>query len=449
MHSTTSDVSHVNCLRSAFHEGPKPPLNDAKTDNSPRPAAVKVGARSAPGEGGAWPGDASRACAALIRLRRLLAAAGEGKDADHPRQSTGYPNATRVAMFVTLLFFAAPAAFWPGTACAAPAGADPAKPAKLFATDAALALTLTAPWQEFMRNKSAKKRYPGTLEYVDGSGAKHAVPVAFQARGHNRLKVCKFPGIKLIFEKQAMEGTPFRGNKSLKLSTHCDNGERWEQYAVKEMLAYHIYNLVTERSFKVRATSVTYVETGDHSSDGPHFGFLIEDDGDLAKRNHLEKLEVASIGLEQLEPLEASRFALFEYLIGNTDFAVLNGPTADRCCHNSVLIGANAPAKVFAVPYDFDSSGLVDASYAVPNAVLKIRSNRERVYRGFCTSNATLETARREFLRLEPQIQELGRKETRLVPGSREWVGDYLSKGFDALRDDGKFARDITEKCRK
>jgi hypothetical protein len=28
-------------------------------------------------------------------------------------------------------------------------------------------------------------------------------------------------------------------------------------------------------------------------------------------------------------------------------------------------------------------------------------------------------------------------------------VGDYLSKGFDALRDDGKFARDITEKCRK
>lgn len=362
-------------------------------------------------------------------------------------QATTYRKTTIVVMLVGLLFAAHPA-FWLGTACAAPARGDQAKSAKLFATDATLALTLTAPWREFMRNKSAKKRYPGTLEYVDESGAKRSMPVALQARGHNRLKVCKFPGIKLIFEKEAIEGTPFRGNKSLKLSTHCDSGERWEQYAIKEMLAYHIYNLVTERSFKVRAASVTYVDS-DHSLEGPHFGFLIEDDSDLAKRNHLEKLEVASIKLEQLEPLEASRFALFEYLIGNTDFAVLNGPSADRCCHNSVLIGANLPAKVFAVPYDFDSSGLVDAAYAVPNAVLKISSNRERVYRGFCASNATLETARRELLQLQPRILELARADSRLVARSKEAVGDYLSSGFELLRDDQKFAREVTAKCRK
>jgi len=405
MHSATSDVSDVNCRRIALREALEAPLNGARTSCSPRPPAN--------------PSGESAACR----------------------------KATVVALLVALLF-SATAAFWPGSACAAPAGADPAQPAKLFATDAALALTLTAPWQEFMRNKGAKKPYPGTLEYVDESGTKHSVPVAFQARGHNRLKVCKLPGIKLIFEKEAMAGTPFRGHKSLKLSTHCDNGERWEQYAVKEMLAYHIYNLVTERSFRVRTVAVTYVDSADSSKDGPHFGFLIEDDSDVAKRNHLEKLDTPRVSPEQLEPLEASRMALFEYLIGNTDFAVLNGPTANSR-HNTILFGANPQAKVFAVPYDFDSSGLVDAHYAVPNAVLKIHSNRERVYRGFCASNATLETARREFLRLEPQILELGRKETRLVSSSREWVGDYLSKGFDALRDDGKFAREITEKCRK
>ena len=101
------------------------------------------------------------------------------------------------------------------------------------------------------------------------------------------------------------------------------------------------------------------------------------------------------------------------------------------------------------MPYDFDSSGLVDAHYAEPNAVLKISSNRIRVYRGFCANNATLEPARRELLRLEPQILELARTESRLVPRSKEWVGDYLSKGFEDLRDDGKFAHDITAKCRK
>jgi len=351
-------------------------------------------------------------------------------------------KAAIVVILVALLFAA-------NAARAAAAGGDRPKLPKLFSTEATLAMTLTAPWQEFVRNKNSKKRYPGTLEYIDDSGAKHSLPVAFEARGHNRLKVCKFAPIKLIFDKEAIEDTPFRGNKSLKLSTHCSSDERSEQYVIREMLAYHIYNLVTERSFKVRGLSVTYVDSADHSRDGPHFGFLVEDDSEVAKRNHLEKLDLPRAKLEQLEPLESSRFALFEYLIGNTDFAQLNGPTPDRCCHNSVLIGENPQSKLYTVPYDFDSSGLVDAYYAVPNPVLKISSNRERVYRGFCANNATLETARSEFLRLEPQILELPRKDSRLVAGSKEWTGDYLSKGFDVLRDDAKFAREVTAKCRK
>jgi len=357
-------------------------------------------------------------------------------------------RATIAAVFVARLL-AALSAFWMATACAAPSGGDQTKSPKVFATDGTLALTLTAPWREFMRNKSEKKRYPGTLEYVDESGAKRSVPVAFEPRGKNRLKVCKLPPIKLIFDKQAIEGTPFRGNKSLKLSTHCDSGERWEHYVFKEMLAYRIYNLVTERSFKLRPLSVTYVDSAGASPDGPHPGFLVEDDSEMAKRNHLEKLDIPRPRLEQLDSLQNSRFMLFEYLIGNTDFAQLAGPTAGRCCHNSVLIGASMQSTMFAVPYDFDSSGLVDAHYAVPNPVLKTSSNRERVFRGFCAHNATLETARSEFLRLEAQILDLARSESRLDAKSRESVSDYLSKGFGLLRDDEKFASDITAKCRK
>lgn len=354
-----------------------------------------------------------------------------------------------IVVFGIALLLAAHPAFWVGNAHAAGAEGDKAKPAKLFATDAALTLTLTAPWRDFVRNKNAKKPYPGTLEYVDESGAKHAMPVAFETRGHNRLKVCPFPPVKLIFDKQAVEGTPFRGNKSLKLTTHCGNGERFEQYAPREMLAYHVFNLVTERSFRVRAASVTYVDSAEHSSDGPHFGFLVEDDSEMARRNDLKKLEVAKLRLEQLDPLEASRFSLFEYLIGNTDFAQLSGPTPDRCCHNSVVIGTDPQAKVYTVPYDFDSSGLVDAHYAVPNAVLHISSNRERVFRGFCAYNAGLEPARGELLKLQPRILELARTDARFSAASREWTADYLSKGFETLRDERKFASDVTEKCRK
>jgi hypothetical protein len=365
--------------------------------------------------------------------------------------ATRFRKTAIAGMFVALLFCVHPA-FWSASAWARPQGGDRRKPAKLFATDAAdatLALTLAAPWREFERTKSAKKRYPGTLEYVDESGTRRSVPVAFQPRGINRLEVCRLPPVKLIFEKDAVKDTPFRGNKSLKLVTHCGNGDRWEHYAIKEMLAYRIYSLVSERSFRVRAVSATYVDSAERSSDGPHFGFLIEDDSDLAKRNHLQRLRVPRLEVEQLEPLDNDRFSLFEYLIGNTDFAVLNGPSADRCCHNSELFVANAQSKVSAVPYDFDSSGLVDAHYAVPSPTLMIRSNRERVYRGFCANNAMLETARHEMIGLEPRILELVRNEGRLDARSRQAADDYLSNGFEVLRDDEKFAREITAKCRK
>jgi len=357
------------------------------------------------------------------------------------RAMSGYRKPTIIAQFVAL--------FVAVLVAAGPAFAGPAEPPKLFAADATLALTLAAPWRELVRNKSSKARYPGTLEYVDESAVKHSVPLAFATRGNNRLKVCKFPPIKLIFDKEAIKDTPFRGNKSLKLVTHCASDQASEQRIVKEMLAYRIYNLVTQRSFKVRPLTVTYVDSADSSPDGPHFAFLLEDDSDLAKRNELAKLGVPAIDPLQLEPLEASRLSLFEFLIGNTDFSVLNGPSSNRCCHNAVLLGEDKPSMVFAVPYDFDSSGLVDAPYATPSPVLRIRNNRERVFRGFCARNTTLEAARREMLRLEPQILDLVRTESRLDSGRGETASDYLSKGFEVLRDDETFAREVTAKCRK
>jgi len=294
------------------------------------------------------------------------------------KEISDYRKGMIVAAFVALLC-AMNSAFWVQTASAAPAGGDQAKPAKVFATEGTLPLTLTAPWRDFMRNKTAKKPYPGTLEYVDEAGAKHSVPVTFEARGINRLKVCNLPPIKLTFEKDAVQGTPFRGTKSLKLVTHCGSGERWEQYVIKEMLAYRIYNLVTERSFKVHALSVSYVDSAERSTDGPHFGFLVEDDSALAKRNEVKKLDVPSVKLEQLEPLEYSRFALFEYLIGNTDFGF-------GSLHNVELIQM-ANGDYVPVVYDFDFSGAVNARYATVDPQFRIRSVRDRLYRGYCVPN--------------------------------------------------------------
>lgn len=338
---------------------------------------------------------------------------------------------------------------WVPAAAAAQAVELPGKGAALFASQEPLGITIRAPWRDLVRRKSDPTAYPAALGFTDAPGSAQALAITVERRGLSRQKACEFPPIKLRFAGGAAKGSVFDGEKSIKLVTHCDKDRRWEQYYIKEMLAYRIYNAMTDRSFRVRPLAVTYVDSKTNASDGPHFAFLVEDDDAVRKRNHLKKVKLAQINPAQLEPLASSRFALFEYLIGNTDWAVLSGPSKARCCHNSVLMGSGADAGIVAVPYDFDASGLVDASYAVPAKGLRIRSVTERVYRGFCIHNATLDQARREYLDKEQAILDMVRDADGLDARNRGAAMRYLGRFFEVMRSPSEFAAEITGKCRK
>ena len=71
-------------------------------------------------------------------------------------------------------------------------------------------------------------------------------------------------------------------------------------------------------------------------------------------------------------------------MIGNTDFSTLTGPGGANCCHNNRLFKGEQDRFLTSIPYDFDSTGLVNAPYAYPNPTIKLFSVRARLYRGFC-----------------------------------------------------------------
>ncbi|MEZ5463493.1 hypothetical protein [Dokdonella sp.] len=322
------------------------------------------------------------------------------------------------------------------------------KPARVFDAATDMVVTIRAPWRELARKKD-ETRYPATLAYVDAAGQTRWLNLTVERRGITRQNVCSFPPLKLRFDKKGIKGTPFRGSASLKLVTHCGSGGRWAPYPVIELLAYRINNLLTDYSFRVRPLAITYVDSRNESADGPRFGFLIEDDDDLARRNDLERLDVARPRVAQLDPRGTSRFALFQYMIGNTDWSVLSGPSGNRCCHNTVLIGSKSEPTIQAVPYDFDSAGLVDAHYAAPSEKLPISKVSERIYRGFCEFNPELDELRIEFLEKEAAILDLVRNQGQLEPRSRQKVLDYLAEFFGIMRDPAAFEENIRAKCRK
>lgn len=326
------------------------------------------------------------------------------------------------------------------------------KPDKLFKSDANLEITLTAAWRELIDNEAHQGAYPATLEYRDPQGELHSHELTVERRGVKRQDACEFPPIRLRFAKEEVRDTMFRGQKSVKMVTHCRRSDRYDQYYILEMMAYRMYNVITDYSFGVRPLTVTYVNSGPGDFDETRFAFLIEDDSDVAERNDLKKYTTDRLGPANLDPATASDMALFQYMIGNVDWSPLIGPDPEECCHNVKLVAPRPLEQgdlVQPVPYDFDSSGLVNPPYAEPPDNLGIRSVTQRVYRGYCAHNGELENARRKALARKADILAVLDSDERLSDGSRKKAAKYLDKYFDVLADEKDFERLIVRNCRK
>jgi len=327
--------------------------------------------------------------------------------------------------------------------------AEAPKPEKLFKSTDVLSITLHAPWRQIIKDKKNQDPYPAKMDFTDGLGQSFSVPLTVERRGLTRQTVCKHPPIKLRFNPEDVKDTIFRGQKSLKMVTHCDLGERWEQYYAREFVIYQIYREITELSFRARPLSVVYVDSSNDSDQKPRFAFLIEDDSDVAKRNDIQKLDTPEITPAQLNSEQASRLALFEYIIANVDFDQTGGPKDNECCHNSRLFGLDPQANIYPIPYDFDASGIVDTHYAAPNEFLPIKKVTQRLFRGFCAHNPSLEAVRQEFFADEEAIYSIVRNESLLSDRSRSEMLDFLGDSFAVLRDNEKFNKQIIQKCRK
>jgi len=325
------------------------------------------------------------------------------------------------------------------------------KPAKLFSTETSLEVTITAPWSTIVKKKKNQNPYPAKLEYRDESGQVVTLDLTVARRGIKRQEACSFPPIRLIFEKEAVAGTTFRGQKKLKMVTHCQRGTDYDQYYVLEMLAYRMYNLLTDYSFRVRPLQVTYVDSKNDKEVDTRFAFLIESHSDMAKRNDLHKIDIPKISHRRLDPMPTGLFSLYQFMIGNVDWAALIGHDPDECCHNVKLIGPEPLGDedfVIPVSYDFDSAGLVDAEYAAPPDGLPISRVTQRLYRGYCIHNDELEAARQQTLNEESAILALISNESRLTDRSKKKALKFMDKYFEIAKDPGEFKKEVLDECR-
>jgi len=324
------------------------------------------------------------------------------------------------------------------------------KPSGLFSDASEMHITLSGPWSKIQRNYKKDHRYPVQLVYTGADGVQHTIEAEVAPRGiTRRLRVCKFPPLKIYFNKKELKGTEFRGNKSLKLVTYCKANSRYEQYYIKEFLIYQIYNLVTEYSFRTKPMMIEYRDSDRSGSSISRFGFLIEDIDKVAKRNGFRKLKIARVPYNQFDPVQASNFSMFQYMIGNLDWAATDGPEENSCCHNSKIIGIDRKTNPkISIPYDFDASGLVNAHYAAPPNGLKLRNIRQRLFRGFCIHNDALPGAVELLKQKKPAILALFENNPHLTDRTRNDAIGYIESFYTTINNPKRFQKEIIGKCR-
>lgn len=317
----------------------------------------------------------------------------------------------------------------------------------LFSSDGLLAITIETGMNTIVRKAEDRPVVDGVLHYVDDDGGQVTVPLTMTTRGKSRLEYCSFPPLSINFKKKQVKDTLFEDQKKLKIVTHCKNGSVHERYLFQEYGIYRAFNVLTDRSFRVRMLDLTYRDTEGKRKDETHTAFFIERDNETAERLGMEQLKVNQIDSKQLDARQANLFSMFQYLIGNTDWSMIKGPGNEGCCHNGkVIIPPGSQANWIVLPYDFDQAGIINTKYSMPASGLGIRSVRQRLYRGRCLNIGELDHNIALFKQRRMALEE-ALVQPQIEGGARKSMLGYIDVFYKTIDDPKKKQREIINDC--
>jgi hypothetical protein len=252
--------------------------------------------------------------------------------------------------------------------------------------------------------------------------------VLLQLRGHMRLNFCYVPPVWVVFNYD--DQSILRSLKALKLVSACKTSTEYEQYLLKEYIVYKIYNLLTDRSFRVRLLNLSWQDSAGKKKDLEEKAFLLEDIKEVAKRNNCKEFKNVKIHSYEADRKQMTMVCIFEYMIGNTDWSVSVG-------HNIKLITLpkDSTKGPIPIPYDFDYSGFVNTDYSIPDERLNLENVRQRLYRGYPRTMDELQEALSVFTAQKKNIYDLINNFDLLTPKSKRETIEYLESFYDLIKD--------------
>lgn len=299
---------------------------------------------------------------------------------------------------------------------------------QFFKNDKMLTATLSTDLSNLLsgRIKDEYQKATFTCKLPDSSMVTE--DIRLNARGHMRRSICAIPPIRLSFKNASSPKLSSLG--TLKLVNSCKSGGYNYQLLLKEYLIYKIYNVITDLSFRARLVNMTYEDNKAKKKSFTQYAFFVENVDAMAKRNKRKEGNNIKITSNEIEKEEMTMVDLFEFMIGNTDWSVPNN-------HNIKLLLSkkDSTAKPYAVPYDFDFSGFVNADYASPDPMMDLENVVQRRYRGFPRTMNELKPVLQIFKDKKDQIYAIVNQFELLDKSNRKDIINYMDDFYRIINN--------------
>jgi hypothetical protein len=279
------------------------------------------------------------------------------------------------------------------------------------------------------------------LAVENDQGTSDTIPSEIKTRGHFRKmsENCNYPPLLLTFNHDsAKKKLPLEKEGNLKLVVPCVDDE----YIVREWLVYKVYNILTPMSLNARLVKLTMYDTRKSKAYDEMFGILLENEKKMAERNQ-QTIIKRKLNPQNLEQETYLRMAMFQYMIGNTDWSI-------QFQQNMILMADKGFHAPYCVAYDFDHSGMVEAPYAQPAEALQMSSVKERRYRGYCIQDISVyDPFIKQFNEAKPEIYSLYQNCKYINEKYRSGILKYLDKFYETINDPAAFKKDFLYPCDK
>ena len=306
-----------------------------------------------------------------------------------------------------------------------------------------LKMTLTTATKQLVGKKFKEEWQPITLNFQDSSGMDIEWDAKVRTRGNIRKQVCYYPPLKLKFKKKWLVKNGLDSSfNDLKLVVGCKKGDFYGKLVLKEYLVYKLYEELTDISFRTQLAEIKFIDTQNKWKPFTTYAFFIENEDEMATRLNAKCAKPKRLRSKYIYADQLDKMALFEYMIGNTDWSAV-------VSHNVRLIKCNDYPLPLPIAYDFDYSGFVNAPYAVHGEGINLEKITQRLYLGMCRDAGVLEKQIPLFQEKKAAFYQIINDFAYLEDKDKKIIIAYLDEFYRVIDNPKSFKRYVSALCRE